>query len=159
MTFGLLHAGYSFPEWQAVKLTFFAPCCNTEFSSLSSDYFVRLHEGPSIFNFALIFFKSGTHEFFFARCVPGLTIIILFVTKSLHVSNYSKCKHNAVSVPCFYRWVRGEDITSPPFWVLSFYSFENFPNVFLFPNPGACKSRRCFPTIIQVSVKNVCIQQ
>ena len=26
MTFGLVHASYSFPEWQAVELTFFAPC-------------------------------------------------------------------------------------------------------------------------------------
>ena len=28
MTFGLVHASYSLPEWQAVKLTFFAPCLN-----------------------------------------------------------------------------------------------------------------------------------
>ena len=26
MTCGLVHASYSLPEWQAVKLTFFAPC-------------------------------------------------------------------------------------------------------------------------------------
>ena len=26
MTCGLVHAGYSLPKWQAVKLTFFAPC-------------------------------------------------------------------------------------------------------------------------------------
>ena len=26
MTFGLVHASYSLPEWQAVKLTFFAHC-------------------------------------------------------------------------------------------------------------------------------------
>ena len=26
MTFGLVHARYSLPEWQAEKLTFFAPC-------------------------------------------------------------------------------------------------------------------------------------
>ena len=26
MTFGLVHASYSLREWQAVKLTFFAPC-------------------------------------------------------------------------------------------------------------------------------------
>ena len=26
MTFGLVHASYSLPKWQAVKLTFFAPC-------------------------------------------------------------------------------------------------------------------------------------
>ena len=26
MTFGLVHASYSLPEWQAVKLTLFAPC-------------------------------------------------------------------------------------------------------------------------------------
>ena len=27
MTRGLVHASYSLPGWQAVKLTFFAPCC------------------------------------------------------------------------------------------------------------------------------------
>ena len=27
MTFGLVHASYSLPEWQAVKPTFFAPWC------------------------------------------------------------------------------------------------------------------------------------
>ena len=26
MTCGLVHASYHLPEWQAVKLTFFAPC-------------------------------------------------------------------------------------------------------------------------------------
>ena len=26
MTCGLVHASFSMPEWQAVKLTFFAPC-------------------------------------------------------------------------------------------------------------------------------------
>ena len=26
MTFGMVHASYSLPEWQAVKMTFFAPC-------------------------------------------------------------------------------------------------------------------------------------
>ena len=26
MTCGLVHASYSLPEWQAVQLTFFAPC-------------------------------------------------------------------------------------------------------------------------------------
>ena len=27
MTFGLAHGSHSLPEWQAVKLTFFAPWC------------------------------------------------------------------------------------------------------------------------------------
>ena len=26
INFGLVHASYSLPKWQAVKLTFFAPC-------------------------------------------------------------------------------------------------------------------------------------
>ena len=26
MTFGLVHASFSLPEWQAFKMTFFAPC-------------------------------------------------------------------------------------------------------------------------------------
>ena len=30
MTFGLVLASYSLPEWQAVKLTFFAPCLKCE---------------------------------------------------------------------------------------------------------------------------------
>ena len=29
MTCGLVHAIYSLPKWQAVKLTFFAPCFHT----------------------------------------------------------------------------------------------------------------------------------
>ena len=31
MTCGLVHASYSLPEWQAVKLTFFAPCMQLTF--------------------------------------------------------------------------------------------------------------------------------
>ena len=30
MTFGLVNASFSLPEWQAVKMTFFAPCSMTE---------------------------------------------------------------------------------------------------------------------------------
>ena len=26
MTFGLVHASFSLPKWQALKMTFFAPC-------------------------------------------------------------------------------------------------------------------------------------
>ena len=33
MTFGLVHASYRLPEWQAVKLTFFAPCRHLEVKS------------------------------------------------------------------------------------------------------------------------------
>ena len=33
MTFGLVHANYSLPDWQAVKMTFFAPClCHSNIS-------------------------------------------------------------------------------------------------------------------------------
>ena len=31
MTCGLVHASYSLPEWQAVKLTLFAPCMQLAF--------------------------------------------------------------------------------------------------------------------------------
>ena len=31
MTFELVHANYSLPEWQAVKLTFFPPCKTKQF--------------------------------------------------------------------------------------------------------------------------------
>ena len=34
MTFGLVLANYSLPEWQAVKLTFFAPCYKCNVNSL-----------------------------------------------------------------------------------------------------------------------------
>ena len=34
MTCGLVHAIYSLPEWQAVKLTFFAPCNNTKHAAV-----------------------------------------------------------------------------------------------------------------------------
>ena len=34
MTFGLVDANYSLPEWQAVKLTFFASCLMFSKSSL-----------------------------------------------------------------------------------------------------------------------------
>ena len=40
MTFGLVHVSYSLPEWQAVKLTFFAPCT---FIILQSYYKVLQH--------------------------------------------------------------------------------------------------------------------
>ena len=31
MTCGLVHASYSLPEWQAIKLNFFAPCQRIRF--------------------------------------------------------------------------------------------------------------------------------
>ena len=34
MTCGLVHAIYSLPKWQAVKLTFFAPCNNTKHAAV-----------------------------------------------------------------------------------------------------------------------------
>ena len=33
ITFGLVNASFSLPEWPAVKMTFFAPCNNREFYS------------------------------------------------------------------------------------------------------------------------------
>ena len=38
MTFGLVHASYSLPEWQAVKMTFFAPW-NSRIRPTSHIYF------------------------------------------------------------------------------------------------------------------------
>ena len=35
MTCGLVHASYSLPKWQAVKLTFFAPCMLADFPPVS----------------------------------------------------------------------------------------------------------------------------
>ena len=128
-----------------------------------------LHEGPSIFNFGLVFFKWDS--WFFTRWVPGLTnkitacIYLQYVNIMLYLHQNHCIYLLTVNVNIilylnmFLWWVRGEDTTSPPRWFLSIYSLEYFPNVFLFTNPGACKSRRCFPTIIQVSVKNVCIEQ
>ena len=31
MMFGLVNVSFSLPEWQAVKVTFFAPCCECAF--------------------------------------------------------------------------------------------------------------------------------
>ena len=51
MTYGLVHASYSLPEWQAVKLTFFAPCMYTKVclfhSSISCIFFVRFAKVPN----------------------------------------------------------------------------------------------------------------
>ena len=47
MTCGLVHACYSLPEWQAVKLTFFAPCI--EFI-LTATYSLSLLFGQSSLN-------------------------------------------------------------------------------------------------------------
>ena len=32
MTSGLVNASFSLPEWQAVKMTFFAPCLSEDFN-------------------------------------------------------------------------------------------------------------------------------
>ena len=32
MMFGLVNVSFSLPEWQAEKMTFFAPCCNCQIS-------------------------------------------------------------------------------------------------------------------------------
>ena len=42
MTCGLVHASYSLPEWQAVKLTFFAPCLLFEKFCLMTCYYFSL---------------------------------------------------------------------------------------------------------------------
>ena len=34
MTFGLVNASFSLPEWQTVKMTFFAPCNHPCFSTV-----------------------------------------------------------------------------------------------------------------------------
>ena len=39
MTCGLVHASCCLPEWQAVKLTFFAPCCNMNFNLFFASLF------------------------------------------------------------------------------------------------------------------------
>ena len=51
MTFGLVHANYSLPEWQAVKLTFFAPClCHLNISQgkKRADYESRKYPVPPL---------------------------------------------------------------------------------------------------------------
>ena len=40
MMFGLANASFSLPEWQAIKMTFFAPCPRGH-SSRFSDYLLR----------------------------------------------------------------------------------------------------------------------
>ena len=46
MTFGLVHANYSLPKWQAVKLTFFAPCFLVTALVYSSTFLTRILPGP-----------------------------------------------------------------------------------------------------------------
>ena len=41
MTYGLVHASYSLPKWQAVKLTFFAPCLLKSFYKVKFGNFVE----------------------------------------------------------------------------------------------------------------------
>jgi len=44
LTFGLVNASFSFPEWQAVKMTFFAPCVHiskVDFIRESVHYWAR----------------------------------------------------------------------------------------------------------------------
>ena len=41
MTCGLVHSIYSLPEWQPVKLTFFAPCQNKDFGTVSQTELTR----------------------------------------------------------------------------------------------------------------------
>ena len=40
MTFGLVNASLSLPDWQAVKITFFAPCPKTPKLELYTKYIV-----------------------------------------------------------------------------------------------------------------------
>ena len=40
--FGLVNVSFSFPEWEAVKVTFFAPCVGTGWSSYQGR--VKFHE-------------------------------------------------------------------------------------------------------------------
>ena len=47
MTCGLVHASYSLPEWQAVKLTFFAPCKSSKIQfkpEFVQDFFLELQK-------------------------------------------------------------------------------------------------------------------
>ena len=45
MACGLVHASYSLPEWQAVKLAFFAPCvCCLDLFSINKIFTARYKE-------------------------------------------------------------------------------------------------------------------
>ena len=54
MTFGLVNASFSLPEWQAVKMTFFAPCPGGGVGGTQKARYRRqkvwtpLHDGVSI---------------------------------------------------------------------------------------------------------------
>ena len=60
MTFGLVNASFSLPEWQAVEMTFFARCVYngyllpTSTDELSSFYFlfkIHMYISSAVFNF------------------------------------------------------------------------------------------------------------
>ena len=48
MTYGLVHASYSLPKWQAVKLTFFAPCLLKSFCKVKFGNFVEFWPKSSV---------------------------------------------------------------------------------------------------------------
>ena len=54
MTFGLVHTSYCLPEWQAVKLTFFAPCRSIRKQPIDSG---------SYFHWFYYFYEQSTIKF------------------------------------------------------------------------------------------------
>ena len=55
MTFGLVYAALSLPEWQAVKITFSSPCCLREIEIICLFVLCFLHL-PTTYLFLLLFY-------------------------------------------------------------------------------------------------------
>ena len=89
MTFGLVHASYSLPEWQAVKLTFFAPCSPVKYTFLLLlEFLVKplgLRTKP-VFQISLISKLPEkeclwTNSFVFSICLIGQCRFLLLIMR------------------------------------------------------------------------------
>ena len=70
INFGLVHASYSLPEWQAVKLAFFAPCLRSFMYPSEDGQSISLSLKTRILKSCIIFcfhfnLRSGMFFFFF----------------------------------------------------------------------------------------------
>ena len=81
MTFGLVHTRYSLPDWQAVKLTFFALCKRGVAPSLS----VTQHHSREKARIKLDYEKNLWEGCLWHACpqIKGLTATSLFIAAFL----------------------------------------------------------------------------
>ena len=67
MTFGLVHTSYCLPEWQAVKLTFFAPCRSIR---------KQPNDSGSYFHWFYYFYEQSTIKFL---CFLDGSLFLFFI--------------------------------------------------------------------------------